>query len=121
MNETMNNKLLQQLIHAPSLWDDDFPKFEKTFVGGDSINVMKQHEKIKAIAHSDFLQNNYKNELLDISNGIQQSAKFKINAELMSEISEKDFNTVLKDIKPFLPFQKIMLKLLLQTLLQHYI
>ena len=106
MNETMNNKLLQQLIHAPSLWDDDFPKFEKTFVGGDSINVMKQHEKIKAIAHSDFLHNNYKNELLDISNGIQQSAKFKINAELMSEISEKDFNTVLKDIKPFLPFQK---------------
>jgi hypothetical protein len=67
---------------------------------------MKQHEKIKAIAHSDFLHNNYKNELLDISNGIQQSAKFKINAELMSEISEKDFNTVLKDIKPFLPFQK---------------
>ena len=108
MNETINNKLLQQLIHAPSLWDNDYEKFEKTFVTKDCIDKETMHKELDArkSAHSMTLHNAYRNELLEISNSIQQSAKFKINTKLQNEISEKDFNTVLKDIEPFLPFQK---------------
>ena len=31
MTDELDNKLLQKIIHAPSLWDKDYPKFEKTF------------------------------------------------------------------------------------------
>jgi hypothetical protein len=111
MTDELDNKLLQKIIHAPSLWDKDYPKFEKTFnIPSGMINKQKFDEEIGDIAHSKSLHNKYKKELLDISVGVQQSAKFKFNNDVTESIEAKDFGTVLSSVDTYLPFEKIYLE-----------
>ena len=65
MVDQLNNELIQKIIHAPSLWDKDYPKFEKTFIiPSGMINNKKFDEEVGDIAHSTTVHNKYKKELL---------------------------------------------------------
>ena len=111
MTEQLDNKLIQKIIHAPSLWDKDYPKYEEIFnIPSGMINKQKFDEEIGNIAHSKSLHNKYKKELLDISVGVQQSAKFKFNNDVTESIEAKDFGTVLSSVDTFLPFEKVYLE-----------
>jgi len=111
MVDQLNNELIQKIIHAPSLWDKDYPKFEKTFhIPSGMINNKKFDEEVGDIAHSTTVHNKYKKELLDISVGVQQSAKFKFNNDVTESITKKDFGTVLSSVDTYLPFEKIYLE-----------
>ena len=80
MTDQLDNKLLQKIIHAPSLWDNDYPKFQNTFTMSNAyIDHQKYNDDISPIRHSKPLHDKYKKELVKISVGVQQSAKFKFN------------------------------------------
>ena len=77
MTDQLDNKLLQKIIHAPSLWDNDYPKFQKIFtMSSKYIDDEKLENDMLPIRHDISLHNRYKKELIDKSVGVQQSAKF---------------------------------------------
>ena len=111
MTDELDNKLLQKIIHAPSLWDKDYPKFEKIFAMSNKvIDLEKYDNDISPIRHSKSLHNKYKKELINISVGVQQSAKFKFNNNLTASITSKDFLTALSSIDTYLPFESVYLE-----------
>jgi hypothetical protein len=111
MTDQLDNKLLQKIIHAPSLWDNDYPKFQKIFsMSNDIIDLKKYDNDISPIRHSNSLHNKYKKELINKSVGVQQSAKFKFNNEITGSITDKDFNTALSSIDTYLPFDSVYLE-----------
>tara|TARA_B100000424_G_C22933258_1_gene496478 strand:- start:1397 stop:2407 length:1011 start_codon:yes stop_codon:yes gene_type:complete len=111
MTDQLDNKLLQKIIHAPSLWDNDFPKFHDTFcIPKGMIDNQKYHNEISDIRHSKSLHNRYRKELINISVGVQQSAKFKFNNNVCKSIEEDDFKTVSTSINTYLPFKNVYLE-----------
>ena len=111
MTEQLDNKLIQRIIHAPSLWDNNFPKFHDTFsIAKGTIDSVAFQKAIQGSAHSTEYHNRYKKELSHISQSVQQSAKFKFNNDVAESVEEKDYETVLKELNAFLPFQKCYLE-----------
>tara|TARA_R110000782_G_scaffold49283_1_gene107416 strand:- start:450 stop:1460 length:1011 start_codon:yes stop_codon:yes gene_type:complete len=111
MTEQLDNKLIQRIIHAPSLWHNDFPKFDKIFnMSQGIIDNQKYHADLIEKRHNTTNHNQYKKELIDISVAVQQSAKFKFNYDITESITDKDFNTALSSINTYLPFDSLYLE-----------
>ena len=111
MTDQLNNKLLQKIIHAPSLWDNDYPKFNNTFIiPRGIIDHDKFHNVLDDVAHSKSLHNRYRKELIDISVKVQQSAKFKFNNDATETIEADDFETVITSLQTYLPFESVYLE-----------
>ena len=89
LNKQLDNKLIQKIIHAPSLWDKDYPKYEGIFnIPSGMINKQKFDEEIGNIAHSKSLHNKYKKELYDGDSVIIP----QIGSEEFEVIVDKDLN-----------------------------